>query len=98
MRKFGKKFELFKQLMENNVPLEVVRLPSGVGAIAKKNNGEIVAQFRASKAVVEDYFLPHIGHELSYEQYGGGCISALIAIYCKTCGNHEILADADESE
>ena len=98
MRKFGKKFEFFKQLMESNVPLEVVRLPSGGGAIAKKSDGEIVAQFHPSKACVDDYFLPHIGHELSYEQYGGGCISALVAIYCKTCGNHEILADADESE
>ena len=89
----GKKFEYFKSLMEQNVPLSVVHQPSGVGAIVEKESGRVVAKCRGKT----DYILPHAGHELFYDIYGGGSISALIAICCRTCAR-EILADADESE
>ena len=89
----GKRFDYFKRLMEQNVPLSVVRQPSDVGAIVEKESGSVVAKCRGKT----DYILPHVGHELFYDIYGGGVISALIAIRCRTCAG-EILADADESE
>ena len=101
----GKIYNRFYELYKTKTLLSVVRLSSGDGAIVETKSGRLVAKNREENGDVakdaskpEGYLLRHIGHELGYKQCGDDGSMKSIEIYCRTCGNDELVAEATDDE